>query len=310
MATQLTPYIPRNPGDLITAEDWDDMQIQIKEDIANQIESAKDDVLHGTTPVDHAVNADKFDNKTPKNWTDELDQRYAPKVHDHEGMANYQRYFRQMDEDKNNLVILEHGLGRFPLVDIYQLWPITVPDTIEATNAVNPSKFVLYYGHEELDILKKSYENLKLPRRKSVWGIPWEQLLTEYEVKYEDDDSLNDVINDFLDTFFTLPLADEVDHQVTKWIDEHRDKFSIEQLKKRDEWDDIRWGFLPRKLNIGGVPLLDIPLDDETEILLSPNPVDIFHLNYNSILISFNPSSIQGTQQKPSTIDLMIVLRS
>ena len=83
MATLLTPYIDRNPGDLITAEDWDEVQVKIKEDIANQLKAAKDDVLHGATPVDHAINADKFDNKTPKNWTDELDQRYAAKTHDH-----------------------------------------------------------------------------------------------------------------------------------------------------------------------------------------------------------------------------------
>ena len=40
MATETTPYIPHNPGDLITAEDWNDVQKKIKEDIAKQIQDA------------------------------------------------------------------------------------------------------------------------------------------------------------------------------------------------------------------------------------------------------------------------------
>ena len=301
-------YIEVHPGDLISAGLFNGMQQKIKEDIQTKIDKAKQDVVE--SGVKRADNADKFDNKSPKDWTDVLDQRYAPRVHDHEGTANYRRYFRRMDTEQT-LLVLEHGLHRFPLVDIYRLEPIVVPADLRPTpaNGQRPADalttpFFLYYGHGELDLLQQQalFGNRRLPRRSL--GTPWEMLLTEVGVQYEDDDSLNDVLNDFLDAFFKPPATDEMEHNVSRWIDEHRDNRTIADLKRRDEWDDIRWAVLPRKLAVGQA----LGVGDQGEGAPPIVSIDVIDLSYDTLAIQL-PQNLQN-RQNGQPLDLMILLRS
>lgn len=301
MPNDTTFYIERHPGDLVTAEDWNDLQSKIQADLKKKIDEAKQAVIDGG--VKRADNADKFDNKTPKNWTDELDQRYAPKVHDHEGLANYRRYFREMDAEET-LVVLDHKLHRLPLVDIYELMSLNVPAAIRSPNAnqqQNP-KFLLYYGHEELDLLQAnvvSNQAKRLPRK--VLGTPWEPLLQEYVVEYEDDDSLNDVINDFFDAFFKLPAADDIlAHEVSKWIDSHQDDRTIADLKKRDEWDDIRWLYLPRKL-----PLEKPTANADNQPQIFSTPLEVVHMSYDALAVILDDTAAINLP-----LDVMFLLRS
>lgn len=294
MANETTPYLSRNPGDLVTAEDWNEVQVKIKEDIEDKIEAAKEEIKE--TGVDQAGNADKFDHKTPKDWTDELDQRYAPKVHDHEELAAYRRYFKRLGAGQT--VVLEHKLGRFPLVDVYELLPIapTVPIT---------EKFYLYYHHEERDrdvLFTQDRGMVRWP-----WGTPLEQLLWEYQVEWEDDDSLGDVVNDFLDAFFKPPVVDHMEHKTSKWIDEHRESL-IADLKRRDEWPDIRWSVRPSKLIVGS----SLSVTGEQAVPGTATPlVNVAHLSYDTLAATAAASL--GTDEagnQVTTIDLMILLRS
>ncbi len=298
-------YIEVHPGDLISSGLFNGMQEKIKEDIQSKIDKAKQEVIDNG--VKRADNADKFDTKSPKDWTDVLDQRYTPRVHDHEGTANYRRYFRRMDTE-STLLVLEHGLHRFPLVDVYRLKPIAVPADLQPTPAsgtrpatVQEIPFFLYYGHTELDMLQQSLFDppRRLPRR--VLGTPWELLLTEVGVQYDDDDSLNDVINDFFDAFFKAPAADEMDHMVSRWIDEHRDNRTIANLKQRDEWDDIRWAVLPRKLGTGQV----LGIGGTTDLVAG---IDVIDLSYDTLAIQV-PANVVP-KEKSQFLDLMILLRS
>ncbi|MFN8475284.1 MAG: hypothetical protein U0822_24085 [Anaerolineae bacterium] len=300
-------YVEVHPGDLISAGLFNGMQQQIKEDIQSQIAKAKQDVIDGG--VKRADNADKFDSKSPKDWTDILDQRYAPRVHDHEGTASYRRYFRRMDAEET-LLVIEHDLHRFPLVDVYRLEPLVVPPDLIPTpasgtrpTAPQNTPFFLYYGHNELDALQQQpLFTKRLPRR--VLGTPWELLLTEVGVQYNDDYSLNDVINDFLDAFFKAPGADEMDHMVSKWIDDHRDSRTVATLKQRGEWDDIRWAVLPRKLADG---LALVPGNDQVQQIVG---VDIVHLSYDTVAIQLPANALQPAGQPGRFLDLMILLRS
>jgi hypothetical protein len=268
------------PGELITAERMNAMQDAIKGDIQGEIETASEHIKK--TGVDKATNAEKFDAKTSKEWTDALDQRYSPKVHDHEGQAVYKRYFKQLRDGQT--IVLEHKLGRFPIVDTYELKSI-----MESTNDGGPSiteKFYLYYHHEERDrdeLLTADRGMVRWP-----WGIPLEQLLTEYDVKWELDDSLGDVINDFLDAFFKPPAVDHMGHKLSLWIESHKEK-SIGYLKKRDEWPDIRWVVKPEKVAFG-------PAAETASI-------SVIHLSYDTLAVK---AELTGQD----SIDLMILLRS
>lgn len=302
MVSETTPYISRNPGDLVTAEDWNEVQVKIKEDIEDKIEAAKEEIKE--TGVDQAGNADKFDNKTPKNWTDELDQRYAPKVHDHEGLAAYRRYFKRLRA--NDTVVLEHKLGRFPLAEVYELLPIA--PTV-ATGTPITEKFYLYYHHEERDRDVLFTEDRGVVRW--PWGTPLKQLLDEYQVKWEDDDSLGDVINDFLEAFFKPPAVDHIEHKTSKWIDEYR-KSLIGELKTRDEWPDICWVVRPSKLIVGS-PLSAISGTgaDKTSVGTVTPLVNVAHLSYDTLAVTAAADLGTDAASNPvTTIDLMILLRS
>ena len=136
--TKTTPYIPHGPGDLITAEDWNEVQVLIKEDIASQVgevETALEEFKEA--PVD----ADTFGGKAPEEWKEDLDKRYAPLDHSHDGVRRYQRYFLELEtklsitlNDGTALTILqpaviEHGMGRHPVIQVYELLdlPIATP---------------------------------------------------------------------------------------------------------------------------------------------------------------------------------------
>lgn len=296
MATQTTPYLSRNPGDLIAAQDWNLVQVKVKEDIESKIKEAREEFKK--TKVDQAGNADKFDNRTPRIWTDELDQRYAPKVHDHEGMAVYRRYFKRLRAGQ--AIVLEHKLGRFPLVDVYELLPIAPQLT---TNPIN-EKFYLYYHHEERDRDLLYTEDRDL--RRWPWGIPLEQMLREYRVEWEDDDSLGDVVNDFLDTFFKPPAVDHIEHKTSRWIDDHRESI-ISDLKRRDEWKDIRWAVRPERLIVGHLHLFGAQETPPFHL------VNVHHLTYDTLALVAPtvPPQREGERPPPTPqIDLMILLRS
>jgi hypothetical protein len=290
MSNQTQPYIGYKPGDLIAAESMNEMQVKIKEDIQGQIKVAKEEVKK--TGVDRADNAGKFDNKTPKVWTDELDQRYATKVHDHEGLAAYRRYFKRLRPGQT--VVLEHKLGRFPLVDVSELLPIA-PGVTPPIN----EKFYLYYHHEERDRDLLFTEDRGMVRW--PWGTPLEQLLSEYQVEWEDDDSLGDVVNDFLDAFFKPPAVDHIEHKTSKWIDDHRE-MTIGKLKERNEWPDIRWVVRPEKLVVGHVHIFGVP---ETGFHL----LNVHHLSYDTLAVIYRQPPT-GISPPPQPIDLMILLRS
>ena len=120
MAT-FDPYVAANPGDLITAQAWNELQVDVQGDIAAKVEAAKEDLRKNG--VDKATDAAEFAGKTPEEWEKELDQRYAPKVHDHQGVTVWRRYIKRFTPDVNE-ALLTHELGRFPIVDAYTLLPV------------------------------------------------------------------------------------------------------------------------------------------------------------------------------------------
>lgn len=300
MATQNTPYIERSPGDLVTSEDWNEVQVKIKDDISSQagkVEKALEE--HAGEPVDAA----KFGGKAPAEWAGQ----FAPRVHDHEGMAAYRRYFKRLRLEQPAL--LEHKLGRFPLVDVYELQTIKITDP---QGNQGFAKFYLYYHHEELEALFAEQMSL-FPEIIREWGVPFEQLLQEYEVEWEDDDSLGDVFNDFLSAFFKPPLVDHMEHKTSPWIDGHREK-TVGELKKRDEWPDIRWGFIPFRLTLASEGF-KVEVSPGTNVTVTPR-IDVLHLNYDKLV--FFPGNLgkETSQEKGNVdqdrkfIDLMILLRS
>lgn len=330
MQNQTTPYITRNPGDLLAAGDWNQLQLDIKDDIQAAKEAAKEEIRE--EGVNLAGNSEKFDNKSSTEWVSQLDERYAQKIHDHEEIAGYRRYIKRFTED-DDVVLLDHGLGRFPLVDVYEL-----KELIGLTNdkkiltecpelGLDTCKLFVYYGHREAE----RYGLMgNIHRKKIKIGVPLEIFLTELSVDYEDDDTLGDVLNDMLDAFMEDP-NDEITHCRSDWIEESvKDRRKVEELKQADEWPDIKVALLP--VQVRGAKArtkmtlelseMDLPSVD-VEII---RRVEVAHVNYETTAIFVEDTQIivpdnnlsneqkEQIRQKASDnmkpLDLMILLRS
>src|SRR5689334_8636175 len=107
-----TEYIPHQPGDLITAEDWNGLQSLIKADIASQISTA----VQAIKRVDQAGNADTLTGKTLDAIEEEVARRVLEQL---AGRTGYQLLFKRLKKDEEKIVA--HGLKTCPLVDLYQL---------------------------------------------------------------------------------------------------------------------------------------------------------------------------------------------
>jgi hypothetical protein len=309
MADENTPYIQRNPGDIWTAEDWNGVQMKIKDDIMGKIQDAMEQIEK--TGVQRADNADKFANKAPGDWVKDLDQRYAQKLHEHEGQEVYRRYHKRFSKEVPT-AFLEHKLGRFPLVDIYEMMEVS-PEIVTSgleTSDGNPAKFFLYYHHEESDRFKL---DVKVYRDRAKLGIPLEAALTEYGVEWEEDDTLQDVRNDLWDKLFALP-NDEISHVSSPWIEEKCiERSKVGELIENDEWQDIRLAFRPVKCDLLFCRALETQTNTGAEgtVRAAPPapttvPLRITHVNYDTMLVEIARPDLFLAQ---SFIDIMLLLR-
>src|SRR5262252_8790430 len=103
MANETAPYISRNPGDLLSAEDWNQVQVDIKNDIAGQIQKAMGQI----EDVPHADDADKLDGKSLEDITKDIIQKVLEMVKHQAG--GYQRLFRRVEQCRPE-VFINHGL--------------------------------------------------------------------------------------------------------------------------------------------------------------------------------------------------------
>jgi hypothetical protein len=232
-----TPYIQRNPGDPITAEDWNAMQVEVKNHIANCIAAVKDEIRK--TGVERADNSDRFATRSDTEWEQRLDERYAGRSHEHEGPSVYRRYIKRFSNQEGmREVFLEHGIGRFPLVDLYQLDPVTQKSEFEHC------KLLFYYGHEDRDAFGL---DVAYGRTEHQLGLRFEAVLQELGLAYDGDDAIADVVDGMWRTFAADP-NDEIDHCQTEWMNECcRENKTVDELKRAGQWEDFYVAIKPRK---------------------------------------------------------------
>jgi hypothetical protein len=289
--TNETPWIPANAGDLITSDNWNDVQRYARADIkqsATDLEGKIDDVSQGLQNVD----AVKFGGKTPDEWA----EQFAPRIHDHEGQSVYRRYIKEFTQEVNKAFLM-HKLGRFPIVDVYQLLNVVNvnPDNLPANEKgrYTDCKLLLYTSHTDIDRLNLM---VSVYRDRVPLGLPFEQILGELEVQYDGNTSIADVVNDMWNAF-RLDPNDEIKHCTTPWIDDccERER-TVDDLKRSGEWDDIYLAFAPVKCASCG----QFASPDNNPLRFN---VDIAQVNYDTLLIDA-PNLVQN-----QVLDLMFLLR-
>jgi hypothetical protein len=251
MGNDLTPYITRNAGDLLSAGDWNAMQVDIKQDIADQIEKAVGNVDN----VPHAGDADKLDGKTLEDITKDITQKVLEIIGKQAG--KYQRIFKRLELCKER--IITHGLNSCPLVDIYQLdYFMAVCAKGETPGEEVPElvNFYLYHATEKkiripaAGLTKPITIEIE-PTDGPLSRVKFSDLLTLYGVSYTDTTDLEELEASFWAAFFESPPNDEFDPEQychSPWFEKCcGERRTVKELKDRQDWDRIYLKWMPRK---------------------------------------------------------------
>jgi hypothetical protein len=242
MPTETDLYVPRNPGDLVTAEDWNDLQKKIQDDIDAKVKKG----VEGVTSVKNAESSDKLQDKTPEQLAKEIVDKALAEL---TKVTGYRNYFKLLKLGVDS--IIKHGLRASPLVDIYQLDYFPV---ICSKNEQKTSTWVNYY------IYHSSEKTLRLdvgaapvviqPTKEPYFRIPFSEMLSRYDVHFNEDSSVDDLVTEFWQAFFNDPndAFDDDQYCHSPWFDRCcGDRRTVAALKKAGNWDELWFKMLPRK---------------------------------------------------------------
>lgn len=275
------PYIQRKPGDPITAEDWNEMQVDIKNDIQQQISTAIEDL----ESVPKSGDAEKFGGKSPDEYAEEIIKRVLSELPRRTG---YMVLFKELKVGEES--VIEHKLSAFPHTDVYLLDYMRVPISEDGKVIESFTTFYLYHGGES----KIRFRPEETPQAPSIsievdpsdghpFRIPFETLLQQYRVDYTDDSSLEDVENDFWQAFLSSPndKFDDNQHGHSPWFDRCcREGRTVKQIKSRREWDDMYLQVRPRKtINYPAIMPTTLPPDP----VRAPTNIEVMHFDFDTL---------------------------
>lgn len=279
------PYVPQEPGDIVTADAWNEMQEKIYADIRATAKAAADGVTHVATADDSG----QVGGLDVAGLTEEVLRRVLDEVR---GRTGYQQLFKVLKGDE--ITVVEHNLGTAPLVDLYQLEYFEVATREDEETRASFATFYLCQAEER----RVRVPNAAGTGRRVVdiqppdgpdLGIPWSEMLTRYGVTYTDTSSLDDLETEFWQAFFADPNDRFNDDQYSHspWFErcckEHQ---SVKRLRDNGDWDDVLFVMHPRKtvnLEVTGFA------NDGTVRLSRPANVGVQHLDNNRTALWFRP---------------------
>lgn len=241
-------YVPAAPGEVITAEAWNEMQASIYDDIRDTSQAAAE----GITEVERSGDSQKLDGKTPDELSEALIDRILDQLREHRG---YLKVFKVLTVGETE--ILEHGFGDCPVVDVYQLDYFRV--VCSEDDGVRPAWATFYLYHSQDRKVRYpaaddgSYPKGILeiePKDPPIFKVPFHVMLDKYKVEYTSTSSLGDLETEFWRAFFADPNDEFDDEQYchSPWFHRCcREEKSVADLKKSGDWDELWLQFRPRK---------------------------------------------------------------
>jgi hypothetical protein len=188
----------------------------------------------------------------------------------------YGWYFKRVRMDHQSLI--KHGMGRFPLVDVYQLDYFKVVSPEDGKTHVTWVNFYLYHSSE--DRIRHSSGSIEIePSNEEPFYIPLADFLDLLEIDYDDKRGIDDIENDIwraLDEREGNDRFDDTHHTSSPWFSGCcRQSLRVGELKKRGDWDDLRVQLRPRKtIN------LTVTSEDNKPM---PNQIEVAQLSLNTI---------------------------
>jgi hypothetical protein len=301
-----TPYLERSPGDLITAEDWNDLQRRVRRDIGDTTKKAVEEL----TRVQAAGNADKLEGKSLNELIDEVVRRAVQEIRAESG---YLQLFKVLRLGEDNIV--KHSLKLCPLVDVYQLDYFQVVACEDKDTYPAWATFYLHHEGEDRVRYAKGATRGSLsiqPERGPEFKLKFAEMLSRYKVSYDDETSLSDVENDFWQAFNSDPndrFSDD-QHFHSPWFDKCcREEKTVGEAKHNGDWDDLYIQMRPRKTINYPASLLNPALQDKTVDVIEPIPTKATELRIGttSALVQPAPTQVQVTHYDFDTLGLKLL---
>lgn len=286
------PFVSFKSGELITAEGFNGLQVLIKDYINKLIAHIKEELdVFKSKPVDAA----KFGGKTPQEWTKANDERYVQRSELKNGWGEYRRYFKQIAAPATYPILIEHNLGRYPMVNVFELTQLLSAgkENLLSEDTNIEAKFVVYYaGRRDLiadEFKSQGSDNI-------FWGDKLEFILDQLGMSVTPTQYFDDVLNDLWGKMFDPGLDQDNFRRKayghSRYIQNELlgKNRTVEDLKKGGLWDDLRVAIKPKM----------IPVSLEARNANGGKTLEVSHLSQNTLEID----------SKGQAMDLMVLLRT
>jgi hypothetical protein len=315
MPTTPEEYVKTSPGDLITAQLFNGLQVMIKQDIADRIQKAVSEIKD----VERADDAAKLGGKTPKELEDEIVQRALAVLPTRTG---YKMIFKRLTKDDEK--VIAHNLKAAPLVDVYQLDYFRVVCARGENKEDQADTFVNFYLYNSSEKRLRSpvapnpsIEIEPTDGKHHPFKIPFATMLDLVGLKYTDTQSLGDLETEFWKALYVNP-NDEFDEDQfchSPWFERCcGEQRSVATLKQRGDWNDIWFQMRPRKVVHFGFPTP--PLAPNVP---APNPpsaladVQVVHFDFDTIGVQLlanplYPATLLEKIGGPARLELKVML--
>jgi len=239
MADTTKAYITYNPGDLITAENMNAMQIDIRGDIAKQVA----DGVAGKKDIEHATSADQLGTMTLADVTQHILGLALAEIAKRTG---HMQVFCNLKVGVDKIV--EHKLKAYPIADVYQLdyfLAVCAKDDMPGDAQAQWTLFYLYHANERRLRIPPGTDPIDIetdPKFRVLWKNLLDQFQEEKLLEYTDDTTLDDLEVDFWRAMFSAP-NDSFDPDASchsPWFEKCcGERRTIGDLKKHGDFDDI-----------------------------------------------------------------------
>ncbi|HVG45518.1 MAG TPA: hypothetical protein VM890_12325 [Longimicrobium sp.] len=280
------PFVPTAPGDLITADLLNDIQVKTREEIARKVAAG----VAGVKKVESADNAAKLEGKT----ADELEQDIIRRALERVSLqSGYKRIYKRLP--LGDPAFVRHDMHAAPLVDVYELRDFEVVASADGVETVERVLWYLYHRTEmrirrprDADRIPGQGELVTIEEsRGPVFKYRFEDMLKLHGAKYGPQSTLGDVVNEFWKALFSDPndSFDETSFANSPWFDRCcGDRRTVESLVRGGEWNDLYLKMVPLK----GV---------NPPALLAPPGVLVEHYDMDSLGLWWLPAKSQATRE-------------
>lgn len=245
-ADRPAPFVETSPGDLITAQLMNDVQVLTREEIARKVAEG----VAGVKEVDRARDSAKLEGRTAQELADEIVRRAMAALPSRTG---YKVVYKRLHPGEP--ASIRHDLAAYPLVDVYQLASFPAVVSADEVQSVENVHWYLYHRTEmKIRHPKPGDSDPRLvtieESRGPVFKHTFQSMLDLYGVRFTEQSALGDVVNEFWKALFKDPndQFDETAYANSPWFDRCcGDRRTVESLKRGGEWNDLFLKVMPIK---------------------------------------------------------------